>query len=113
MAIAVWAGDSGNVIELDRLAGPRTGRVEPPRHLFPESPEPITLNLDLPADKARLYTACLLRGSPYDIYRYVNLADLAVLLPTLDLPGVVADAWVSALRPAGLLLRHAVVSYPN
>lgn len=103
MTVAVWAGDTGSVIELDRLAGPRTGPIEPPHHLFPDLPQPVRLDLDVPQDKARLYTACLLRGSPYDVYRYVNLTDLAVLLPTLDLPTPIADAWLSAVRQAGLV----------
>lgn len=103
MAIAVWAGNSGSVVELDRLAGPRTGRIEIPRHLFPESAERVVLDLADPRDKTRLYTACLRRGSPYDVYRYVNLADLAVLLPGLDLPITTADAWTCALRQAELI----------
>lgn len=98
MAIAVWAGNSGSVIELDRLEGPRTGRIEPPQHLFPEFPGTVTLDLDKPPHKARLYTACLRRGSPYDVYRYVNLADLGILLPTLALPTAIADAWLHALQ---------------
>ena len=103
MTVAVWAGDSGNVIELDRLAGPRTGLIEPAHHLFPDLPDPVTLDLDVPRHKTRLYTACLLRGSPYDVYRYVNLTDLAVLLPTLELPAAIAEAWLDAIRRAGLV----------
>lgn len=98
MTIAVWAGNSGSVIELDRLAGPRTGRIEVPRHLFPEAGGPVALDLSEPRHKARLYTACLRHGSPYDVYRYVNLIDLAVLLPNLELPPTIADAWHRALQ---------------
>jgi hypothetical protein len=99
----VWAGNSGSIIELDRLDGPRTGRVELPHHLFPDAPQRVVLDLDEPGHKARVYTACLLRGSPYDVYRYVNLADLADLLPTLSLPSTLAEAWRHALHDA----RHA------
>jgi hypothetical protein len=98
MTLGVWAGDSGSVIELDRLDGPRTGRIELPHYLFPDVPDTVILDLDEPRHKALLYTACLRRGSPYDVYRYVNLADLAVLLPTLSLPKPIADAWLHALQ---------------
>jgi hypothetical protein len=100
MANAVWAGNSGGIIELDRLEGPRTGRIEPPEYLFPESAATVTLDLDVPQHKARLYTACLCHGNPYDVYRYVNLADLKILLPTLRLPESIADAWLHALEGA-------------
>lgn len=100
MTVGVWAGDSGSVIELERLEGPRTGRIELPRYLFPDVPDTVIIDLDEPQHKARLYTACLRRGSPYDVYRYVNLTDLAVLLPTLPLPKPIADAWFHALHEA-------------
>lgn len=113
MAIAVWAGNSGSIIELDRLTGPRTGRVAAPHHLFPESSETVVLDLDLAHHKARLYTACLRRGSPYDVYRYVDLTDLAVLLPTLELPTTIANAWRCALRRAGLIPAPLVTVAPD
>jgi hypothetical protein len=43
------------------------------------------------------------RGTPFDIYRWVNLADLAALWPGLDLPVGLRAEWGGALRAMGLL----------
>jgi hypothetical protein len=99
----VWTRHCGAVIELARLGGPRTGLVRPPAYLFPDEPEPPTIDLADCAAKARLYTACLIHGGPYDAYRYINVFDLAILLPTLKLPHPLAASWARAFRDAGLV----------
>jgi hypothetical protein len=59
------------------------------------------VDLDQPAVKARVYEACLIRGGPFDVYRWVNLTELARVWRTLRLPVDVAAAWTRALRDAG------------
>jgi hypothetical protein len=94
----VCAPGTGAIIELARLAGPHTGIIDAPPHLLPTPPARLTLND--PADRARPYTACLRYGDPYDVYRYINLHDLAGLLPSL--PATLSQVWAHALRDAGL-----------
>jgi hypothetical protein len=102
---AVWPPDGADAIELNRLAGPGIGLVEPPVHLLGGCP-PAGERWDLAVlvIKIRLYQICLARGSRYDIYRYVNLHDLANLLDRLTLPAAIAGCWARALTDAGL--RH-------
>jgi hypothetical protein len=99
-SVGVWAPGTGTVIELARLSGPHTGTIDTPPHLMPTPPARLTLNE--PADRAQLYAACLQFGDPYDVYRYVNLHDLAAILPALPLPPTLAGLWAHALRDAGL-----------
>lgn len=98
--ITLWAAGNGAVIELGRLAGPHTGIMKTPIHLLPAPP--TRLDLDDPADRALLYTACLRFGDPYDVYRYVNPTDLAEVLPSLPLPDTLRRLWAHALRDSGV-----------
>lgn len=100
--VAVWTGDAGSVIELMRISGPHEGFVDAPPHLLKGGPS-CRINLAAPGVKIRLYTACLLRGSPFDVYRLVNLRDLAALLTRLPLPAPITDTWRAALCRVGLM----------
>lgn len=88
---AVWMLDGSGTIELARLAGPADGTVEAPIHLLDGAAD----NWDLDHDdtKIALYELCLTRGSQYDIYRWVNLAELLRLWHRLDLPDQVRAHW--------------------
>lgn len=106
---AAWTADGSATVELERLAGPRHGLVDPPAHLLRESPESgERWDLDRVATKIRLYELCLTRGCPFDIYHWVNLEDLLRLWDVLDLPASVAAPWVRAMREAGLYRDDAV-----
>lgn len=96
--ICVWTADASATVELDRVAGPVHGVVRPPTHLVADE---VDLD-DLPG-KITLYRACLLRGGPFDIYRWVNLPELLRIWHLLDLPPDVTACWTRALRDAGLL----------
>jgi len=96
---AVWTADASATVELARLSAPAHGRIDPPGHLLVAGP----VNLDDMASKVRLYRACLLLGGPYDMYQWINLAELLRVWPLLDLPAGIAACWTRALRDAGLL----------
>jgi hypothetical protein len=100
---AVWMADGSGTIELARLAGPADGPVDAPSHLL--DPKRTRHVWDLSRDEAKiaLYQLCLTRGSQYDIYRWVNLAELVRLWDRLELPGPVRLQWTSSLRSAGYL----------
>jgi hypothetical protein len=101
----VWTADFSGTVELARCAGPRTGMAPPPDCWTGCFTGTASGELDLsnPACKAALYECCLSRGTPFDIYRWVNLEDLASLWPRLHLaPGLRAE-WEGALRDIGLL----------
>jgi len=96
---AVWTADASATVELSRLSAPAHGHIDPPRHLLVAGP----VNLDDMASKVGLYRACLLLGGPYDMYQWINLAELVRVWPLLDLPPGIAACWTRALRDAGLL----------
>lgn len=49
-----------------------------------------------------IYERCLTAGTQCDIYRWVNLTDLAGLWPGLALPSGVRAEWIRALRATGV-----------
>lgn len=91
---AVWMPDGSGTIELARLAGPAGGTVEAPGHLLDGAADTDdSWDLDHDETKIALYELCLARGSQYDIYRWVNLAELLRLWHRLDLPAQVRAHW--------------------
>lgn len=101
----VWTADCSATVELERCQGPRAGQVAPPaccRETCTDcSAEPF--DLSDPATKVTLYECILGGGTPFDIYRWVNLPDLALLWPRLRLADGVRAEWGGALAALGLL----------
>lgn len=103
----VWTADCSATVELARCAGPHDGRVRMPACCTAPEPSPgAEIDLSLATTKVRLYECCLSRGTPFDIYRWVNLADLAALWPRLSLAPAVRAEWGSALHAIGALDPH-------
>jgi hypothetical protein len=100
---AVWTADYSGTVELRRLAGPRDRLVSSADwHGAPlRGPGPWRLSrLEV---QTTVYEHCLIVGTQYEIYRWVNLLDLARLWPRLHLPPGVRAEWARALRAGGLL----------
>ena len=100
--VAIWAPDGSGTIELARLAGPTCGLVMAPAHLLGMIRDTPAWNLDDDQVKIRLYELCLTAGGPFDVYRYVNLAELLRLWAALDLPANITETWERAFVQAGL-----------
>jgi len=100
---AVWTGDYSGTVELSRLAGPRDGLVtaSDALHVRPAGSPPWRLSD--PGVRVAVYQHCLTRGTQFEIYRWVNLEDLAGVWPDLDLPQGVRNEWARVLSAAGLL----------
>lgn len=100
---AVWTGDYSGTVELSRLAGPRDGFVtaSDALHVRPAGSPPWRLSD--PGVRVAVYQHCLTRGTQFEIYRWVNLEDLAGVWPDLDLPQGVRNEWARVLSAAGLL----------
>jgi len=105
LPVTVWTADLSATVDLTRCAGPRGGRTRAPSCMTGGCPclSPAEIDLSESVNKARLYECCLNRGTPFDIYRWVNLADLAALWPGLHLPVGLRAEWGGALRAMGLL----------
>lgn len=107
MIRAVWNADCSATVELARLAGPRTGLWRLPRRLAHPPCDTSPCDLGRAGHKAALYQRCLTIGTQFDIYTWLNLADLAQLWHLLVLPPGLKTEWAGALRSAGLLRNHA------
>jgi hypothetical protein len=99
---AVWTADYSGTVELRRMAGPLDREIGVTRWRWDEPPHAGPWRLADIDVKATIYRVTLSTGSQFDIYRWVNLIDLARLWPVLDLPGGVRAEWSWALRAAGL-----------
>lgn len=95
---ATWTGDCSATVELSRLRGPRHGAAAP---ADPRS-GPVH-DEAMPATTAELYRWALTDGTQFDIYRWVNLYDLARMWADLDLPAGIRHQWELVLRSAGLV----------
>lgn len=79
--------------DLDDLAGAKaTGRVELPFHVRWSGP-PITYDLSVRADRARVYEQVLREGTEDDVRFYVDPDELLELWGDLVLPATVRRAW--------------------
>jgi len=100
---AVWTGDCSASVELARLAGPRDGLVGPSDAAGLRLAGRPPWSLADPTVRAALYERCLVSGTQFDLYRWVNLTDLAMVWPLLRLPAGVRDEWGRVLVAAQLL----------
>jgi hypothetical protein len=100
---AVWTGNYSGTVELSRLAGPRDGYVTATDALHVRPPGSPPWRLSDPGVRVAVYQHCLTRGTQFEIYRWVNLHDLARIWPELTLPQGVRDEWARVLSAAGLL----------
>lgn len=100
---AVWTGTCSATVELARLAGPIEGTLaagECARYQLPGEPP---LQLADPEVRIALYEHCLTAGTQFDIYRWINLRELATYWDLLTLPAGVRREWECVLSAAGLL----------
>ncbi len=88
-------------VELAHVLGPARGVIEPPADLLAHAPADTSWDLDQTATKIRLYEFCLIHGSSFEIYRCVNLGELARMWPQLCLPTGIRAQWAGALREIG------------
>jgi hypothetical protein len=98
---AVWTGDCAMAVELAHVLGPARGVIEPPADLLAHAPADMSWDLGQTATKIRLYEFCLIHGSSFEIYRCVNLGELARMWPQLCLPTGIRAQWAGALREIG------------
>ncbi len=103
--VAVWTADCSATVDLGRCAGPHAGAARAPACLVGTlgAAHPPLVDLSESAVKARLYECCLSGGTAFDIYRWINLQDLAALWPRLNLPAGLRAEWSGALHAIGLL----------
>lgn len=99
---AIWAPDGISTIELARLEGPHdaelTRRQADAYGIACAGP----WRLSDPRVRAAVYRHCLTEGSPFEIYRAVNLLDLAQVFAELELPEPIRYDWERALTACGL-----------
>ena len=105
---AVWTGDCSGSVELARLAGPRDGLLTASDAGRLRRAGRAPWSLADPAVRAALYEHCLICGTQFDIYRWVNLADLAAVWHLMRLPAGIGDEWGRVLVAARLLETAAV-----
>lgn len=79
-------------VERAHVLGPSRGIVEAPAHLLDHAPADECWDLDQTA-AIRLYEFCLIHGSCFEIYRCVNLAELARLWSGPSLPTGIRAQW--------------------
>lgn len=100
---AVWAGNCSGTVDLARLAGPRSARIGAGDGIAARLPGRPPWQLAEPRVRVAVYRYCLTAGSPFEIYRWVNLTDLAAVWASLALPRGLAREWRGALEAAGLV----------
>lgn len=100
---AAWTGRCDGTVDLTRLAGPRSGWLRPAEVGSLELPGSPPWPLAHPDVRRALYEWALTEGTQFDIYRWVNLTDLAEVWCSLRLPDGVHAEWERVLRAAGLL----------
>lgn len=91
----VWTGDCSATVDVDRCVGPR-GRLAAPPGCWADSGLG-EFDLGEATHRVALYECCLRHGTPFDIYRWVDLVDLAALWPRIRLPAGVRAEWATAL----------------
>lgn len=100
---AVWTGPCTASVDLARLAGPEHYAFDSAGAAFFGLPgtEPWQL-FDLRV-RVAVYERVLTSGTQFDIYRWVNLIDLATAWTALRLPRGVRGEWQGVLQAAALL----------
>ena len=79
--------------ELDDISGPKaTGVIELPFHIRWSEPS-LAYDLDLQADRMRVYEQVLREGTIDDVRRYIDGTELVELFDRLVLPPVVRKTW--------------------
>lgn len=74
-----------------------TGRVVLPRHVR-WSGEQVSYDLDVRADRIRVYEQVLREGTDDDVRQFIDVATLVDLWDDLVLPTVVRRTWASWLE---------------
>lgn len=101
---AVWTADHGATVELSRLAGPRDHLLTAAEaRYFGLDTTGLGRRLARPPVRCAVYERVLGTGTPFDIYRWVHLLDLAAVWRALCLPRGIRYEWQRALRAARLL----------
>lgn len=100
---AVWTGNYSGTVELARLAGPHDGAITAPDRCRFRLVGLPPWRLSDPQVREVLYQQCLTSGTQFDIYRWINLVDLAAVWHHLRLPAGVRSEWGTVLLAAGLL----------
>jgi hypothetical protein len=103
IAPVVWTGSCSGTVDIARLQGPHD--VVLSKHdasRFGLSMAGVCRLAD-PAVRPVVYEFCLRFGSQFDIYRWINLSELAAIFKTLRLPGGITEEWRSVLVHARLL----------
>ncbi len=98
---AAWTGGCSATVDLSRLAGPRNAVIAD--DIPAELPGRPPWDLAEPRIRAAVYSWALTEGTQFDIYRWVNLVDLARVWPLLDVPEGISHEWAMVLRAAGLM----------
>lgn len=99
---AVWTADHSASVELARLAGPRDHLLNDAEARHFGLHDGVPRQLALGPVRCAVYERILCAGTPFDIYRWVNLLDLALVWPVMYLPCGVRDEWQRALQAARL-----------
>ena len=87
---------------LNELAGPLSGEVGLPLHVFWSGADPGSARWDLadPAARRSLYEIVLQLGGLDELRSLVNGAELVRLWPTLFLPPWIRDGWSKLIASA-------------
>lgn len=100
---AVWTANHSAAVELGRLSGPHeyllTDTEAAHFGLAPKAPRQLALS----PVRCAVYEHVLCTGSPFAIYRWVDLLELARVWRALCLPRGIRSEWRRALRATGLL----------
>jgi hypothetical protein len=99
---AVWAPDGISTVELARLEGPHDAeltRRQADAHGLPGAGPWVLRD---PRVQVAVYRHRLTEGSPFEMYRVVNLLDLAQVFGELELPEPIRYDWERALTACGL-----------
>lgn len=105
---AVWTVDHSATIELSRLAGEYDAilaEADAERLGLARNELPILTD---PKVRVAVYQHYLEDGTQFDIYRWINLIDLAVTLPHLSLPEGATRDWEHVLEAGGISVHSAV-----
>lgn len=99
---AVWTADHSASVELARLAGPQDHQLSDTEAAHFGLRHGCPRQLALGPVRCAVYERILCTGTPFDIYRWVNLLDLATVWPVMYLPHGVRSEWERALHAASL-----------
>lgn len=95
---AVWTGAYSATVQLARVVGPAAGDASITAHPPVQLPGCAPWRLSDPGVREAIYTHCLTVGTPFDIYRWIDLDVLAEILPTLPVSPAIRNEWRRALE---------------